>query len=264
MRKVDKLFSAKKFIKYTLLGGTPHDVHSPFVFDLLNTVIRDETPFYIYDKIESLRGRLHFDESVLEVTDFGTGGNQGRKRKLRVSYIVDHFVKSPRYSQLMFRLVNHFQPKNIIELGTSLGITTLYLAASSKKISVQTLEGCPQTAAKAKENFEILGIENIDVIVGEFSETLPQVLKNTARVDFMYFDGNHRKEATLNYFEQALSHVAEDSIFVFDDIHWSKEMEEAWQIIKSNPKVSLSIDLFHLGILFFRQGIPRQDFVLKF
>ena len=154
----------------------------------------------------------------------------------------------------MFRLVNHFQPKNIIELGTSLGITTLYLAASSKKISVQTLEGCPQTAAKAKE----------DVIVGEFSETLPQVLKNTARVDFMYFDGNHRKEATLNYFEQALSHVAEESIFVFDDIHWSKEMEEAWQIIKSNPKVSLSIDLFHLGILFFRQGIPRQDFVLKF
>ncbi|HRH66243.1 MAG TPA: class I SAM-dependent methyltransferase, partial [Bacteroidia bacterium] len=218
-RKVDRLFSATHFLKYKLLGDTAHDVHSPFLFDLLNTVIRDDTPFYVYDKIQSLRARLTIDESVLEVTDYGTGGESNRKRKLKVNYIAGHFVKPARYGQLLFRLVNHFHPRNIIELGTSLGITTLYLATPDRRTRIQTLEGCAATAAKAKENFELFEMQNISQVIGEFSQTLPQVLDATGVVDFMYFDGNHRKAATLSYWELSLPHAGENSIFVLDDIH---------------------------------------------
>ncbi|MBL0063459.1 MAG: class I SAM-dependent methyltransferase [Bacteroidetes bacterium] len=261
---MDKFFSATHFLKYKLMGGTAHDVHSPFVFDLLNDVIRDETPFYIYDKIEALRARLLLDESILSVTDLGTGGERNQKRSLKVKYIAGTFLKSARCSQLLFRLVNHFHPKNILELGTSLGITTLYLASPYRKTQVITMEGCPETANKAREHFDLFQMENIRVVTGDFGLNLSSVLENIGETGMVFFDGNHKRDATLSYFNQALRHAGNDTIFIFDDIHWSREMEAAWNTIKANPRVTLSIDLFQLGLIFFRSGIPRQHFVLKF
>lgn len=261
---MDKLISAKDFIKYKLLGGTAHDVHSPFVFDLLNTVIRDETPFYIFDKIESLRASLHFNSTKIPVRDYGTGGESNQDRLLPVSFIVDNFVQGPRYAQLLFRLVNHFRPACILELGTSLGITTLYLATPSSSSRIITLEGCPSTASMAQSHFDFFEMKNIELHVGEFGSTLPKVLRREGKIDFIYFDGNHRKNPTLAYFNQTLPHAHEESVFVFDDIHWSREMKEAWNEIKVRPEVSLSIDLFQFGLVFFKTGIPKQDYTLKF
>lgn len=261
---MDKLFAARHFLRYKLFGGTAHDVHSPFVFDLYNTVIQDETPFYIFEDIEAVRAKLLLDDTVLEVTDFGTGRTEKDTRKLKISSIAGNFVQPAKYGQLLFRLVNHFRPKTILELGTSLGISTLYLAASDRKSSVYTLEGCPSTAAKARENFNSLGFRNIQVYTGEFGDTLPIVLKTLSSLDFVYFDGNHRKAATLDYFGQCLPFHTNDSVFVFDDIHWSHGMEEAWQTIRSSPEVTTTIDLFHVGLVFFRKGVSPQHFTLKF
>ncbi|TAH43222.1 MAG: SAM-dependent methyltransferase [Bacteroidetes bacterium] len=261
---MDMLHSVSRYLRYRLLGLSPHGIHSPFVFDLLNKVILDETPYYFYEDIEALRSRLLLDNRTISVTDFGTGGSAKSTRKLKVSGIAKNFLQRKKNAQLISRLVTHFKPKSLLELGTSLGLTSAYMALPNRQTQVITVEGCSETAAIARHNFELLGIKNIELICGEFNQGLPLALDKTGHLDFVYFDGNHKKEATLKYFESCLKQHSESSVFIFDDIHWSREMSDAWTQIKNNPEVTLSLDLFQLGIVFFRKGIPKQHFILKF
>lgn len=261
---MDSLYSVSRYLRHRLLGSSPHGVHSPFVFDFFNKVILDKTPYYFYEEIESLRSRLLLDRRIIEVTDLGTGGYDNRNRNLRISYIAKHFLQSKKNAQLISRIITYFKPEFILELGTSLGITSTYLAKPDKKSKLITLEGCAQTAAIATENFQLLRIKNIEQIIGEFSQSLPSALSKFKRVDFVYFDGNHTKDATLKYFDLCLKNRHEQSIFVFDDIHWNREMTEAWIEIQNYPEVTFTIDLFEIGIVFFRTGIPKQHFKLKY
>ncbi len=261
---MDKLHSVSRYLRHRLLGLSPHGIHSPFVFDLFNKVILDETPYYFYEDIESLRAKLSLDESVVSVTDFGTGGQNHASRKLKVSFIAKNFLQGRKNAQLISRLVNHFKPSHILELGTSLGITTAYMALPHKNAEVITLEGCPETAKIAQQNFKSLGLKNIELICGEFEKSIPVALSRTNTLDFVYFDGNHQREATMKYFNDCLVQRTESSVFVFDDIHWSREMSEAWNEIKEHHDVNLSLDLFHVGLIFFRKGLPKQHFILKY
>jgi predicted O-methyltransferase YrrM len=145
-----------------------------------------------------------------------------------------------------------------------LGITTLYLSLPYSKNSVYTLEGSEEIAKIASANFKRLKRDNIHLLQGEFNETLPSALQTMGIVDFVYIDGNHKELPTLSYFEMCLKHAKQNSVFVFDDIHWSKEMESAWNKIKSHKSVTLSIDLYQFGIIFFRSGMTKEDFILKF
>lgn len=253
-----------EYLRYLLKAGDEHDVHSPFVYDLYTNVIAGRNTYYIFDKIESVRSKMLLSEEKIPVLDFGTGGEETNQRVLKVSGIARHFVKSPKEARLLFRLVNFFRPKAILELGTSLGITTMYLAAPDSKSRVVTVEGCPNTAAVAGKNFEMAGIGNIIQVIGEFGKGLPEALTHFSKIDFAYFDGNHRKQATVDYFNQCLPFAHSESVFVFDDIYWSREMKEAWTDIKNNPAVSVSIDLYCMGIVLFRNTQPKQHFVLKF
>jgi predicted O-methyltransferase YrrM len=259
-----KILFVFRYLRYKLFASDEHGLHSPFVFELYTRVIRDETPFYIFEEIESVRAKMLLSDAKLQVQDFGTGGKKKSEKKLSLSFIAKHYVKPKKYGQLLFRLVNRFRPVNILELGTSLGITTQYLASPDSQAYVTTIEGCTNTAAAACENFRIAGIKNIEQITGEFSEVLPTVLKKSPKLDFVYFDGNHRKDATLLYFNQCLSSSHEHSVFVFDDIHWSREMEQAWKLVQHHESVTLTIDLFFIGLVFFRKGIPKQHFILKY
>jgi predicted O-methyltransferase YrrM len=203
----------------------------------------------------------------ITVTDLGAGsqvsGASGTQRRVRD--IARYAAKPPRLAQLLFRLVNHFQPSTILELGTSLGLTTAYLAAADSRNQVITFEGCPNTAAIARETFTKLQLRNVQLVEGNLDTTLPATLDTlTKPVDFVFFDGNHRYEPTLRYFEQCLSKAHENSVFVLDDIHWSAEMEQAWEAIKANPAVTITVDLFYVGLVFFRKKQPRQDFWLRY
>ena len=170
-----------------------------------------------------------------------------------------------KYGQFLFRLAYHFKPNTILELGTSLGITTSYLAFANQNSKVITIEGCTNISSEAKNCFQSLGLNNIETVVGNFDSVLSSRLKTQdSRFDFVFFDGNHKKKPTLNYFNQCLSHATNDSVFIFDDIHWSDEMEEAWEEIKSHPKVIVTIDLFFLGLVFFRKEQAKENFVLRF
>jgi predicted O-methyltransferase YrrM len=258
-----KLFLLHQYLIYRLRAKTTHGTHSPFVFDMLNKAIYSPHPFYAYKKIEAYRRQLLASEQQIRCRDFGTGATDEDNLK-QVNAIAKRAVKPAKYGQLLFRLINYFQPKTILELGTSLGVTTCYLSAANSGSQVITMEGCPETAAIAKENWEQLGYKNISAKVGNFDELLPEALLSIPTLDFVFFDGNHRKQPTLDYFNKCLERSHDKSIFVMDDIYWSEEMKEAWEEIKADKRVTITIDLFFVGLVFFRKGQVKQNFVIKF
>ena len=241
-----------------------HRVHSPFVYDLLLSTIYNKKKFYAYIQLEKLRNALSLSNQKVNCIDLGSGSKINNSNTKSVQTILYSSSKPAKYAQLLFRLVNHFQPTTILELGTSLGISSGYMASANSKSKLITIEGCEEIANIAKSNFQKLELKNIEQVVGNFDEVLPTVLKNINQLEFVFFDGNHRKEPTLNYFSQCLEKANEKSVFIFDDIYWSKEMKEAWEEIKKNEKVTVTLDLFYLGIVFFRTEQVKQNFIIRY
>jgi predicted O-methyltransferase YrrM len=259
---VHKIRLAIKYLLFRLSAFKLHGIHSPFVFQLYQDVICHKGQFYAFGDIEALRLRLLQDHRRIDITDMGAGSQVRKNRRRRISDLARHSAKPPKLAQLLFRLANHLQPQTILEVGTSLGLTTAYLAAACPGARTVSLEGCPQTAALARQNFQHLPLPNLTLIEGEFSGTLPKALNQLQQVDFVFLDGNHRYEPTISYFEVCLEKRTENSVFVLDDIYWSPEMEKAWKEICRHPAVMISIDLFWLGLVFFRKNQPKQHFVL--
>lgn len=246
-------------------GGKGHGIHSPFVFDLVMQVLNDDRFFYAYDSIEQQRALLLNSSENLEVVDWGAGGTEKKVTTRSVQQVAARSLKPPKYARLLFRLVQHYQCKKVLELGTCLGITTSYLAAASSEVEVTTLEGALAYARKAREVWENLGWKNIRIVEGNFDATLSGVLATAAPWDMVFIDGNHRLEPTLRYFEQILPHTHAGTLFVFDDIHWSGEMEQAWQQIQQHPSVTLTIDLFFVGLVFMRpEQMAKEHFIIPF
>lgn len=262
-----RLQLASKYISYlfTASNGKGHGTHSPFVFDFIKNVLNDKRDFYAYSKVESIRKNLLEDNTVLEIDDFGAGSVTGATKKRSIRQIALNAAKPKKLGQLLFRIVNYYQPKHIIELGTSLGLSTAYLAEGNLNAKVTTMEGAKAIAKVAQRQFDILQLTNIKLIEGNFDITLQDVLQKKMAVDLVFIDGNHRKAATLAYFGQLLLKKNDGTILVFDDIHWSNEMEGAWKEIKEHPDVMLTIDLFFFGLVFFRKEfIAKQNFIIRF
>lgn len=252
------------YVKHRLASKSRHGTHSPFVYKLTDEVIYDFSSEKDYYVIENQRKKLLNDRSEVIVTDLGAGSHLNKNRVKQVRQIARNALKSPRLAQLIYRLAKNTQPEQIIELGTCLGITTAYLAKACPQAEVTTIEGCPDTAKVARANFDSLDLTNVDLKVGNFDHLLPEVLGGTDRLDFVYVDGNHRKEATLNYFNWCLPKVHSESLLIFDDIYWSKGMKEAWEEIKRHPEVTVTIDLFWIGLVYFRKGQAKEHFKIKF
>ena len=259
------LFQILSFLRFLLRSGNAHGLHSPFVFGLYTHVINHPGTFAANEVVEARRTALLADPTAIQVHDFGAGSHTGAGRTRRLRDIARTAAKPPELGQLLFRLVNHFQPGTVVELGTSLGLTTAYLARASSRARVLTFEGCPATAAVARETFRTVAAENVELIEGNLDDTLaPTLAALPGPVDFAFFDGNHRYEPTLRYFEQMNRHRTDRSVFVLDDIHWSADMERAWAAIQQHPDVTLTIDLFYIGLVFFRPNQPKQHFTLRY
>ena len=215
--------------------------------------MEDRRDYYAFTSIETLRKLLLKDNKQLNINDLGAGSKIVKGKKRKIKSIASTSLSSPSSCQILFKIVNLFKPNTILEVGTSLGISTLYQHFAAMNAKFITLEGADEIADQAKKNFKKLNVNSIDLIRGDFNETLPIALKKLETLDYLFLDGNHRKAPTLSYFEQCLEFAHEKSIFVIDDIYWSEEMTEAWEEIKSHPKVTLSIDLFFFGVVFFRK-----------
>lgn len=245
----------KKYVQYyfNASNGKGHGVHSPFVYQFIQEVLLDKKNPTSADLIEAKRTALLANKSVIDVWDRGAGSRQSKQNQRKIQDIAAAALKSKKYAHLLARIVAYFKPANVIEMGTSLGITTCYLAKSADGQPVFTMEGAPAVADWAKKTIKDLQIDNIEIIEGDFNQTLPTVLEKIDRVGLAYIDGNHQYIPTMQYFRNLLKKSDENSFFIFDDIHWSEEMEKAWEEIKQDHAVTLTIDLFYIGLVFFRK-----------
>jgi len=258
---------AKKYLHYylTASNGKGHGVHSPFVFNFIQHVLNDKKNYPCYSIIEQKRKELLSNETTIEVDDFGAGSSVIKTNKRVINDIAASSLKPKKYAQLLFRIAQYYKPKTILELGTSFGISTAYLASADHIPEVYTCEGASSIATVARQRFGELGLKNIHLAEGDFANTLPILLAQLGKIDLAFIDGNHRKEPTLNYFQQLLNHSTDSTLLIFDDIHWSPGMEEAWEEIKQHPAVRLTIDLFFIGIVILSPDIShKQQFSVRF
>lgn len=258
---------AKKYFRYYInaSNGKGHGVHSPFVFDFIKFVKNDTKKYNCYTEIEKLRKELLANRNFIDVEDFGAGSSVIKTNRRAVYKMAQSSLKPKRFAQLLFRIVQYYKPQTIIELGTSFGITSAYLAAGNPSATLYTMEGSSAVAEIASKNFNSLGLTNVKLVEGDFGKTLQPLLSSLNNIDLAFVDGNHKKEPTLKYFEQLLEKSGENSILIFDDIHWSREMEEAWAIIQQQEAVTLTIDLFFIGIVFLRKDFKvKQHFSIRF
>jgi predicted O-methyltransferase YrrM len=253
----------KSYLNFLWNSKNEHGVHSPFVFDLVTKCFYNKKNYPEYSILKDYRNSLLENKNTIEVTDFGAGSRVFKSNTRAINQIAKNAGISPKRAELLFRIVNYFQPENILEIGTSLGLATSALSLGNKNSKIITLEGCTNTMAIAKNQCQLQNLTNIEYVNTKFEDYFINYQLSTINYQLIYFDGNHSKKATLDYFELLLPSITNDSVWIFDDIHWSKDMEEAWEIIKNHPKVKVTIDIFQCGIVFFRTEQEKEHFVIR-
>lgn len=258
------IHQAKSFIKFMRLSKNKHGVHSPFVYNLITKCFNDKTVYPEYSTLKRYRKVLKKDFSVIEMVDFGQGSRVFNGPARKVSTITKKAGMKKKRQKLLFRLGSYFLSENILELGTSLGLGTIALSLSNQYASVNTVEGCPNTAAKAQRYFQQFHLKNIEIHQTTFKEFLRSSQSvESKQYDLILVDGDHNGKRTLEYFNTLVEKVHNDSVIIFDDIYWSKDMTQAWQKIIAHEKVTVSIDTFQWGLVFFRKEQPKQHFLIR-
>jgi len=260
-----KVWQISSFLNYRIKSKTRYQVHSPFVYGLIEKVFRDKTRYKEYREMNLIRKKMRRRNDKVEIMDFGAGsGNKDYIVRVKtVGKIARDSGHSRKQLELLFRLARYFKPETILEFGTSVGMSSLYLSKGSPGSKLITMEGSMGLSTIANKTFEKNNLK-VEVEVGEFGAILNNIVNNVQRLDMVFFDGNHRKKPTLKYFKKCLSCAHENSVFMFDDIHWSRGMSMAWKKIKKDKRVSLTIDLYWIGLVFFRKGVEKQNFILKY
>jgi len=264
---ITPVFRIGKFLEHRIRAKSRYGIHSPFVYDFTENVILATSNDLQIKEIERKRRELLKSGDILTQDDFGAG--QGGEITLSGARTLRQVIRksavSRKFGRLLFRISEYYKPRIILELGTSAGVSTLYLAMASPESIVHTVEGSDVTSEAAGKLFEAMGISNIRRHTGRFDDVLPGLLEKIGtKLDMVFLDGNHRYQPTLNYFHQCLPYLSPDGVFILDDIYWSPEMYRAWEEIKTNHEVITSIDLYRMGLLFFRKGLPDQDFLIRF
>ena len=252
------------YVGYYLSAKNRHGLQSTFVYNLNEAVWRKDAKNPIQYNIEQYRKSLKNDHSKIKVRDFGAGFSGKVYKELPISFITKRSSKPAKYARMLFRLVQHLKPQYLLEVGTSVGISALYQAMGNPNCKMITLEGCENTAALSEKGFKQFPDLDIEVLVGEFSSTIPLAISKMPRLDYVYLDGNHKLEPTLKYFEMCLEKAHEETVIIVDDINWSDEMKAAWIKICDHPRVTISIDVFMMGIVFLNKGFSKQHFVIRY
>jgi len=266
------LFRISHRISHFFKAKNAHGIHSPFLFLLYNQVIKNASKQKGILEIEKLRKDFTHSLAIITTYDYGTGGI-GNKilqkpliRQTPIAHIAKNALKPTKEAVFLYNLANYLNAGLIWEFGTSLGITTLYLANAKELKELHTIEACPNTQAMAINNFHAIcpGNQKVRFHTGEIEKILPDLQQNSPPPDMICFDANHDGKATLEYFYQCVKHKHSQSVFIFDDIYWSPSMHQAWITIKNHPEVRMSLDLFSFGIIFFNPGFSKEDFRIRF
>lgn len=252
-------YPIKSYLKFLSKASNQHGVHSPFVYQFVTKCLYDRKHHSSYQLLKAYKSGLLTSEEIIEVTDFGAGSRIFKSNRRAVKDIAKYAGATLKRMRLLCRVVSYFNAENSLELGTSVGLATAGLVLGGSKVT--SLEGCPQTAGVAQKHLEKLNSSNFEIVLGDFKKTLEEQI--CKKFDLIYFDGNHSKEATLNYFEQLLPTVVNDTVWIFDDIYWSAEMTEAWEQIKNSNQVRVTVDCYWLGFVFFRKEQVKEHFKIR-
>ncbi len=260
-----KLFQLIEYFKYKYSAKGIQKSKDAFLFDLYQYLKSFKIPNEHLSLIDQHRKLTLKNKNTIEHMDMGAGA--GNKKYVRYFSKVSKIAKSSnidkKSGRLLYALVNYFKPTHILEFGTLLGLGTIYLALPNPKSTVITMEGCAELAAKARGYIDRSNVENTDILVGEFATVLPIAIDTLKSLDLVYFDGNHRYNATMEYFNTCKSYIKQDTIFIFDDIYWSEDMKKAWNEIKIDKTVTATLDFYHFGIVFFNEKLSKENFILK-
>lgn len=259
-------FRVLNYLKYTVLAGhrSGHGIHSPFVFDLVTRVFRNKTDADIVCIIEKTRKKMLNDKRTIEVTDFGTGAENRKTNSIRVSQIAKRSPVTLKYGLLLSKLASEFGGNGIIEFGTSLGISTMFIASATSDTKVYSMEASSAVADIAKENLDSAGFTNYEIFTGDFDSVLPYVFEKCKNPGLVFIDGNHRKEPLLRYISKIAEVTDRKAVIVIDDINYSKEICEAWGEIKNLETVSVTIDMHRMGLVFMREGITPKNYIIRY
>ena len=255
------LYTLKKYFYFWIHATNKHGVHSPFVYNLITKGLNQKKNTSAFKKVQSYKKELINNQNKIKVTDFGAGSRIFKSDIRTIGSIAKNAGISSKKIKLLLKISAYFNFETILEIGTSLGVGTYTLAIANPNAKITTLEGCPETLNTAKKTLLKKTETPIIFIEGDFAQTLDSALNQ--KYDLIYFDGNHQKDATIKYFEKCLNVAHNNSIFIFDDIYWSKGMTEAWEYIKNHQKVTVTIDLFHLGIVSFRKEQAKENFKIR-
>ena len=255
------IYQIKQYICFLLKATNQHGIHSPFIFDLVTKCFYDKKKYNDYSSLKQYRKQLYKNDLIILIKDFGAGSRVFRTNARKISQVAKNAGITQKRAELLYRLTKYFKPNTILELGTSLGMATSSLSLGNPDSTITTIEGCPETASIANEQFESFNLNNINLKVNKFDNELKSL--QNQKFNLIYVDGNHQKDATLNYFNLLLETINNDSVIIFDDIHWSKGMTEAWELIKINEKVSVTVDTFFWGFAFFRKEQVKQHFNVR-
>lgn len=256
-------FKISSFLKFLLQSKNKHSIHSPFVFNLVTKCFLAKIQSSKKETFKNIQKWLQNNNTVITVNDFGEGSKVFKSNNRKVSQILKVAAISPKKAYLLIKLIEYLNCNNILEIGTSVGLSAATMRIANPFANIQSLEGCQQTAHFAQKMIENFNLKPVEIIIGSFNQTLQKTIKSK-QYDLIYFDGNHSKNATLSYFNQCLQSVHNNSVFIFDDIYWSKDMLDAWNEIKSNHLVTVSINMYFWGLVFFRKEQVKQHFNIRF
>ncbi|MCA0131993.1 O-methyltransferase [Winogradskyella alexanderae] len=253
------MYSIRSYLKFLKASKNQHGVHSPFIYNFVTKCLYDKTKYQEYQLIKAYRKSLLKNNNRITVTDFGSGSRYFRTNRRKIGAIAANSGTPLKKSKLLFRVVNYFKTQNILELGTSLGIATQAMATSKFVEKITSIEGCKNTFEFTKKSLS--NCNKIELINNQFDSYIPKI--KASIFDLIYFDGHHDKDATISYFEALLSRAKNDSLFIFDDIYWSQGMTEAWNHIKAHNSVTVTVDIFHFGFVFFRKEQTKEHFKIR-
>ena len=259
----DTLHEIYHFLLHQWRGKWRHGVHSPLVFELTDQVLSPKNTALEFAVLLDVRKQLLKNFNEIEVQDFGAGSRKSKGSKRRICDIAKSALAPKAQAEAFFKIARKFQPETIVEMGTSLGLTTLYFSKALPNAQILTLEGSPEIAAFANQLFIQEKASNITLHIGEFSSTIPTILGLGKKIDLLYIDGNHRYDATMRYIDVFREKLSENALIILDDIYWSKEMTTAWQELIARKEYSLSLDFYHFGILFLEKRMTKEHFVLN-
>lgn len=255
------MYQIKQYIKFLFKSTNQHGVHSPFVYQFVTKCLYDKKKYDAYKKLQNYRKTLKNSKVELDITDLGEGSKTLDNNTRKVNQMVSTSSSSKKEVKLLFRVAKYFKLESVLELGTSLGMGTYAFTLANSNSKITTIEGCKNTSNFTKSQFQNLDVHNVNFNIGAFASEIESI--DETHFDCIYFDGHHNKEATIKYFEALLSKAHNDSIFIFDDIYWSKDMTEAWDYIKAHNTVTVTVDCFHLGFVFFRKEQAKEHFKIR-